>query len=69
MSSAVGCKVGCLAKGFVALDTPGQNNNINTVHVMHNKYASEGVVDRPGVASIVFDEEGKIIFAFQKLGD
>ena len=30
-------------------------------------YASDGEVDRPGVASIGFDEEGNIIFAFQKL--
>ena len=32
-------------------------------------YASECSADQPGVASIGFDEEGKIIFAFQKLWD
>ena len=35
MSSAVGGKVGCLAKGFVALDTPGQNNNTESQDVPH----------------------------------
>ena len=62
--------------GFL-LDTVGENSipscptEPTIVHKSFTSdaagYASDDGVDRPGVASIGFDEEGKIIFAFQKL--